>query len=156
MSLISLITDNKSYLTKIFRLDENGKLTKTPAGHVTEGTIETRDLNVSQLAELIPTLSQNTCLCLGALEDYSQPQPLSCNKMAMSGTATRTKKYLDFRSDSAFCLLDFDDSGLTPDEAIEVISGIDPQLKTAAICMVPSSSSYIFKEDGTEIEREAE
>jgi len=47
-------------------------------------------------------------------------------------------------------LLDMDDSGLTPEEAVEVFSKIDPQFETAGLAVIPSSSSYLYNE-GQEI-----
>lgn len=148
MSLISIITDSHARLTKSFTFDPDGKLVKNASGHVTNATIETKNLTAKELSELIPSLSQYSCLCLGQLIDYSKPQPLSCNKLAGNSTATRTKAYLDFRTDHNYLLTDFDDSDLTPEQAIAVLSTIDPQIKDSSLCIIPSSSSYLYTSEG--------
>lgn len=149
-SLISVITDSANRLTKHFSINPEGVLIKTAAEHLVNGHIETLPLDAKRLAALIPTLTQNQCLCLGQLEDFSQIQPLKCNSNA-NGAATRSKEFLDFRTMANWLLLDFDNTGLTPEQAIEVLTGIDPQFENASIVICPSSSSYLYQEDGTEI-----
>ena len=148
-SPVSIITDVSNRLTKNFSLDADGKLIKTAAEHLVSGTIETRFLDAQGLKELIPNLSQTQCLCLGQLKDFSQPQPLKCNVNA-NGAATRSKAFLDFRTDQSWLLLDFDNTGLTPEQAIEILITIDPQFSTADLVVCPSSSSYLYGADGTE------
>lgn len=150
MAYISVITDEKNSLTKHFKLDDEGNLNKSAPGHLVKGTIEAFDVDPIQLIDIIKGLSKNQCLCLGVL-DSLMLQEITCGKMAKPGQPTRSKEFLNFFPGNAFLLLDFDDSGKTPEEALEILSVIDPQFKTCAAAVIPSSSSYIYTEDGKEI-----
>ena len=151
MALISVITDEKNQLTKYFKLSEDQTLVKTAPGHLYKGTIESFDVSAVQLIDLIKDLNQNQCLCLGVLAEPGR-QDIFCNKTAPEKTSPiRSKEFLDFPLDSAFLLLDFDDSGKSPDEALQILAEVDPQFETCGAAVIPSSSSYIYTEDGTEI-----
>lgn len=150
-SLISVLTDFKNHVTKHFYLDSNGKLVKTSPEHITNGTIESHLVDVQGLIQIITNLNSHQCLCLGALEEYHEQQPIKCLAAASDKFASRTKKFLDYRGDNSWVLLDFDESGKSPDEALELLSEIDPQISDAALVVVPSSSSYLYKNTGEEI-----
>lgn len=149
MAYISVITDEANQLTKHFELKEDGKLKKTAPGHLVKGTVEAFDVNANQLITLIRNLAQNQCLCLGVPTDGDlSNRPILCRKMAKDGDITRAKEHLDFFPDNSWLLLDFDDSGKTPEEALELLTEIDPQFETAQLAVIPSSSSYLY--NGTE------
>ena len=146
MAYISVITDEANSLTKYFKLDDAGKLSKTAPGHLVKGDIEAFDLNIGQLIDLIKGLQQNQCLCLGVL-DTPEKQGIVCKKMAKNGQPTRSKEFLNFFPGSSFLLLDFDDSGKTPEEALGILAQIDPQFVDCGIAVIPSSSSYLYNGD---------
>lgn len=150
-SLISILTDFKNHVTKHFYLDANGKLVKTSPEHITNGTIESHLVDVQGLIEIITNLNSHQCLCLGALEKFDTKQPIKCLAAATDGFAARTKKFLDYRGGNSWVLLDFDESGKSPADAIQLLSTIDPQLTKASLVVVPSSSSYLYKNTGEEI-----
>lgn len=150
MAFISIITDESNKLTKHFKLGDDGKLLKSAPGHLTKGSIEAIDVTAAQLVDTIKNLDQNQCLCLGVL-DSPDKQDILCGKMAKKGQPTRSKEYLSFFPDNSFLLLDFDDSGKTPEEAIDCLSNIDPQFKSCGMAVIPSSSSYIYTDSGEEI-----
>lgn len=147
MAWISVITDEEKTLTKHISLDpDTQKLVKTAPGHTTRGTIEALDLTVEGLGDLIPTMTKHQCLCLGVLKEPGK-HPITCEALRKNGTAVRSKEFLDFFPESAFLMLDFDDSGLKPQEAMDLLATIDPQFATAGILCTPSSSSYLYNGD---------
>lgn len=146
MAYISVITDKNNKLTKVLAL-KDGKLDKKAPGHLVDGTIEAFDVTAVELIDLIKGLNQNQCLSLGVL-DTPENQPIYCGKI---GTPTRSKDFLHFFPENSFLLLDFDESGKTPEEALEILTEIDPQFGDCAVAVIPSSSSYIYAEDGSEI-----
>lgn len=150
MAWISVITDEENSLTKHFSLDKEGKLQKSAPGHLVKGTIEAFDLDPVQLIEKIKGLSKNQCLCLGVL-DTPETQEIFCGKLAQDGQPTRSKDHLNFFPSSSYLLLDFDDSGKSPEEAIEILAEIDPQFDSCGLAVIPSSSSYIYTEDGKQV-----
>lgn len=147
MAYISVITDNQYKLVKEFKI-KDGVLDKRAPGHLVEGTIETFDVDAEGLVDLVKGLNQHQCLCLGSL-DTPEQQPLYCGKTAPPGAPTRSKEFLDFPPE-AWMLLDFDESGKTPEEAIDILAEIDPQFKTCGLAVIPSSSSYLYV-DGKEL-----
>jgi hypothetical protein len=146
---ISVLTDKTSRMTKNFALNSEGKLIKNAAEHLIDGTIQTHALNAEQLSELIPTLNQNQCLCLGSLKvgsakDFSEiSEKISCNQNASNGSPVRSKEFLNF-TDNNWLLLDVDGTDKTPDEVIEILTKVDPAFDTAELVVVPSSSSYLY------------
>lgn len=150
MAFISVITDKANSLTKHFELGDDGKLLKSAPGHLVNGSIAAFDVDPVKLVDLIKGLTRNQCLCLGVL-DTPEEQPLVCGKLAKNGQPTRSKEFLNFFPGSSWLLLDFDDSGKSPEEAIEILAQVDPQIKDCSLAVVPSSSSYIYTEDGEEI-----
>lgn len=153
-SRISILSDSRGSLTKHFTLDENDILIKTSPDHIVSGTIDTVEVDSSGLVELIKSLNQSQCLCLGALQDYSKQSTIKCQAMASDGSPTRAKKFLDYRGGNSWCLFDIDNSGKSPLEMIDLLSTIDPQIKTASLVVSPSSSSYLYKSDGSAIVEE--
>lgn len=143
MAYISVITDNENSLTKKFELGSDGKLLKSAPGHLVKGSIEAVDVNPEELIELIKGLSSNQCLCLGILENPGK-HDLFCNKTAKKGQPVRSKEWLNFHYDNSYLLLDFDDSGKTPQQAMNVLAEVDPQFETCGAAIIPSSSSYIY------------
>ena len=147
MAYISVITDEKNSLTKHFALNEDGSIDKKAPGHLVKGTIEAIDVDPVELIEVIKGLTQNQCLCLGVLGEPGI-RDIFCTKL---GTPNRSKDYLNFFPGSSYLLLDFDESGKTPAEALAILAEIDPQFATCGAAVIPSSSSYLYKEDGTEL-----
>ena len=142
-SYISVITDEEKLLTKHISLDDSGTLIKTAPQHLTKGVIETHCVGPAELQVLIEKMEPNQCLCLGVLDEPGV-QPITCSALQKNGTPTRSKGFLNFFPGQTYLLLDMDDSGLTPEEALDALALVDPQFKTASLLYAPSSSSYIY------------
>lgn len=151
MPLISIITDKKNRITKEFSLDPDGNLQKVAAEHLDDGTIETLNLTPTELLTYVKSMTQHQCLCLGMT-----PEPgvhtIKSSFKALPEDLTRTKTDLVFSTEFPhYLLLDFDDAGVTPQGALDILAAIDPQLSEAGGVILPSSSSYIYREDWTEL-----
>lgn len=145
-SYISVITDEEKLLTKHFSLDDSGTLIKTAPQHLTKGTIETHYVSPAELQDLIEKMEPQQCLCLGVLEEPGV-RPITCSALQKNGSSIRSKDFLGFFPGQHYLLLDMDDSGLTPEEALNVLAKVDPQFATASLLHVPSSSSYLYDGD---------
>jgi len=144
--LVSVITDKKNCLVKVINED----LSQTSPQHLYDGTITTKNLSASELADLIPSLSQHSCLCLGIPEDLEldSPKTIKVNPDESKGEISRSKKYLSWPMGvPSWVLFDFDNSGLAPEEGRLQLVGIDPRIKNAPYVVCPSSSSYIYDGD---------
>lgn len=150
MAYISVITDEKNRLVKSFSLDADGNLLKSAPEHTSNGTIETLNLNPEQLLAYVRGMQQTQCLCLG-LPETPGKYPIKSTANAKAGDLTRTKECLGFRPVEQYLLLDFDDSGCSPDEALALLAGIDKQFQTCCLAVIPSSSSYLYTISGEEI-----
>ena len=142
-SWISLITDEEKLLTKHISLDDSSTLIKTAPQHLTKGTIEAMCLSPDELQTLIETMDSRQCLCLGVLSEPGV-QPITCSALQKNGTPVRSKEFLNFFPGQSYILLDMDDSGLTPEEALDALALVDPQFNGASLLHVPSSSSYLY------------
>lgn len=117
-------------------------LDKTPniagCGHIYSGKGETKVIELHDLPKLVRSLTSKQCLCLGivkgAMAQYQIGRP---------GIA-RTGEFFEFPSEPGFMVFDFDDSGLSMQEGLELLRSIDPALKECGVVGIYSSSSLIF------------
>ena len=151
MPLISVITDTKNRITKKFGLDPDGKLDKFPPEHLDDGTIETLNLTPTQLLATVKELTQHQCICLGMTSEPGK-HTIKASHKAKAGDLTRTKADLSFSSSMQhYLLLDFDDCGMSAEQAYDELVKIDSQIESAGVLMLPSSSSYIYTGNGKEM-----
>lgn len=141
---LTLITST-SELNKLF--SSNGE--KFNRGQMNSGSFTKIYLNsVEELLKGFLGLTENQAITLGITElDMGE---LTTAKKVFGNRISRTKKYFKF-PDTTFLLLDYDPSEngyeiKDPDHFVEVLRGIDPELKYCDIGVRYGSSCGIYKD----------
>lgn len=127
--------------------DSDGK--KTSKAFMKDGIAEIEYLNsVEDLFTLIDTLLSRQAIALGRFE--KEVVSITTSSKPAEGKVARTKKYMNF-SDRSFLLIDYDPSKEgyqidSPEQLVEVLRDIDPELEQCEIGVRYGSSYGIFKE----------
>lgn len=145
--LISIITDEKNKMVKVFDKD----LKVSSPSHLFKGEIVTKDLSAEELADLVPNLPQTSCLCLGVNKDFPGPDiptVIKVNPNREKGEIARAKQDLVWPLGlESWAFFDFDNAGVTPAEGMAILKGIDSRLQDCPTVTIPSSSSHIWDGD---------
>ncbi len=153
--LFSRLTSDNCNLTKEHALSDIGRLVTTPSAHMTSGTAETIDAGLDQLPDIIRGLSSNQCLALGfwvegAMNGKMAAKIVKAGKEDGETTISRSLKHFQFPiGQPALMYIDIDGSKMSMDEAYDELVKIDPALSDAEMVVTFSSSSHIYKSDGT-------
>lgn len=141
---ISVITTNSGYLCKEFFAD-NGTLSKETHGNLYSGSIETRELSLSELKTTIEGLTNKQALCIGSRKpEFSEISKLTTLAKVVAGESiARSKDYLEFNDKPAFMLFDYDDKELSPKELHTKFIEFMPEFKNVGMLLVPSSSAGV-------------
>jgi hypothetical protein len=168
---ISLITNSNGYLCKEWFVEDD-QLSKVSHGDLWNGTIETVELSLAGLKTTIEGLTPKQALCIGTRKpEYSNLSNLTtAKKVVTDETIARSKDYIEFSTNAAFMLLDYDDKDLSPPELHTKLLELVPEFAEVGMLFVPSSSAgvhlasdtppeviksgchiYIMVENGTDI-----
>ena len=146
-------------LTKQYSL-VNGELKKTASAHMIRGNAEVFEVaDAHEFANLLTSLKTNQALTFGVPDcgDCEIVTKDAYNKLGQpSGFATRTNDHFHFSPGPGIMMLDYDPSeGVKPYSRDELIAALEYCCKgitSGGWVWMPSSSSYIFDEEGNELQ----
>lgn len=143
---VSVITSKNGCLCKEFFIDENGQIDKKSHGVLSEGSIESFDLNLTELKRAIKYLNNDEALCIGSRKpEFKAISSLTTSSKVVDGkTIARTKNYFEFNDAPAFMVLDYDEKDLTPSELHSKLLELVPEFEGVGMLIVPSSSAGIY------------
>lgn len=143
---VNVITSKNGYLCKGFFIDENGEIDKESHGVMSEGSIESFDLNLTELKRAIKYLNNDEALCIGSRKpEFEAISSLTTSSKVVDGeTIARTKNYFEFNDAPAFMVLDYDEKDLTPSELHSKLLELVPEFEGVGMLIVPSSSAGVY------------
>ena len=149
-------TSDNCQLTKKHSLTPQGKLHTVPSAHMSNGKAETLFVPLSDLPSIITGLKQNQCLGLGAWIEGLLEEKMECEIVTAGqveeGKIARTLKHFQFlEGHPALMYIDVDGTSLSMDDAHDLLCSIDPALCECGIVATYSSSSHIYKADGSTV-----
>jgi hypothetical protein len=156
---LTVLTNDQGYATKIFDLDEGGKLQKRSAANIYEG----KALRISieglvQLRDILGQLKPNQALCFGVPE--REEARLITQETLRSGAfpdaIARDRDHFSFRrGQPGVLMLDcdarLDQAALNWEDIDKIIAGIIPSWDQTQRLWRASSSAFIYTKDGTEL-----
>ena len=147
-------TSSNCDLTKKHSLDPTGKLVTEPTAHMATGTAETISAGLSELPDIIRGLSQNQCLGLGVwvdglLEEKLTARITTSDKEEGDKISRSLKNFQFLEGQPALMYIDVDGTELSIDDAYDILCEIDPALAEAELVVTYSSSSHVYRSDGT-------
>lgn len=158
MNLTKVTAQFPPIMTKVIDVDAHGKLTKTPAAHLSRGTFVTKKIDTpSKLKTLIESLCSNEVLLYGIPINQTTQGTIASRKEAVNGDITRTREAFAFSNGLSWLMLDIDVDDESADTSWESIYGCLEQCIPGFKSTVPhlrghSAGSYIFcKSTGEEI-----
>lgn len=145
---------SRSPLTKTLSLDGKGKLVKAPPSHPGSGTAKRFSLpSLSELPAFIARLSRNECLIHGVCAD--KEIDIAPQDYPREGAISRTKENFPYPDGSALVVIDHDPDGVgiyySPQNLIEILSGILPEIGRAARVVKLSTSAEIYTKEGRKV-----
>lgn len=160
---ISLVTAEKPHrLSKLLRLEENGKLRKEGGGNLFQGTVETKNFsNIKQLAEFLPTLTPAQALAYGVCK-YGHVRIVCADQVGAARRSAsgggvgepiiaRTREFFKFPDGPGILMLDYDPAEgarpLSAEPLLGILYGLIPSLMTAPHLIRGSASSHIYHGD---------
>ena len=148
---ISLYTANSStaLLCKEIVID-NGEIKKLPFHGLCDGKIETLSASLSSLESMFQKgLGRNQALGNGIRKPEFTDIPFitTKNKVKAGESIARTKDFIEYSKDPAFCLLDSDNNDFTLQETRSNLLKIMPELENVGMLLVSSSSAGIHKSE---------
>lgn len=143
---VSVFT-SQDRMSKLYRLDDDGTLQKTPGGELIRGHYERHPCTrPSDLADLIQTLDTNQALAYGTAE--KETAPIASRKAAGDGDITRTRDHFDWNPGPGWLMLDYDpDKASEPlDRAglVDLIAEAWPEIVDAPSVVGDSGTSHIY------------
>jgi hypothetical protein len=127
---------------------------------MTSGTVDILDVEMATMPAVIRSLSSNQCLALGFWVDglingITSAKIVKAGKEDGQSSISRSLKYFQFpEGQPALMYIDIDGSKMSMDQAYEALIAIDPALERAEMVVTYSSSSHVYKKDGTCIKGE--
>lgn len=143
---LCVITSTREHLCKEFFIDENRQIDKKSHGVMSEGSIESFDLNLTELKRAIKSLNNEEALCIGSRKpEFEAISSLTTSSKVVDGeTIARSKNYFEFNDAPAFMVLDYDEKDLTPSELHRKLLELVPEFEGVGMLIVPSSSAGVY------------
>jgi len=141
-------TSHNKILTKIISL-ENNKI-KKDSSHckMSEGILTKKEVTIPRFKFLLKTLSKKTNFALvHGISDFDSVKIVSQKKFKKEeGTITRTKENIYYPKSPGILMFDYDsgDFSYSPDELLNILSEIHPDIENSSKVINYSSSSFIF------------
>ncbi len=153
---VSIITaTNPARLSKAFSLTPDGALRKQGGGVLIRGNVQRVDVTgPEQLAEIIRRLTPAQALCFGVPSHDAEIVP-QADLAKNPGAIARTREHFQWPDGGGLMLLDYDPPA--DGEALDFTSLLVslttamPEVAMAPMVAIPSASSCIHKDDGTEL-----
>lgn len=121
---------------------ENNQLTKQSEAAIARYRATRQSLTPEKFAEFIDSLTPHQAVCLGLANQNG------VTAKAGGGRFSRSKDFFRFKKGhSGAILLDVDDSNLTANEFLNILSGIHPDLQTCSKVVKYSSSAGLYHGD---------
>lgn len=146
---VSLFTaEQPQRLSKLYRLNESGRVETQPGGSLVRGQYERVDAGEPwQLAALIDQLRPNQALAYGVAA--AERNPVASRKAAQDGDITRTREHFDWPAAPGWLMLDYDATAepLDRDGLLSVLAEAWPEIARAPMVLGDSGSSHIYRTD---------
>ena len=151
MNNITLITtDDPRGLSKRYKLDNEGRLSKTQAPQLVRGHFKAARIDSPMiLAELLEKLPRTTAICWGVPD--KEEGAIASRATAQPGDITRTKEHFHWPDGPAWMCLDFDMPCGSFEEIEEALIKHCPAIKDTPRVLAHSASTFIYKDDDTEL-----
>ena len=152
----TIFTSDNCKLTKKHSLGQHGKLHTIPSAHMSSGHAETVSTTFDNLPKIIGKLEQNQCLGLGVWADGLLEDRLEVDIVTAGNESddkiSRTLRHFQFmEGQPALMYIDVDGTDLSMDQAHDLLLSVDPELEKAEMVVTYSSSSHIYRADGTPV-----
>jgi len=157
MAKLTIITSTyPKNMSKEYKLDSEGKLTKTTSANLSSGTYQVHDLpDLQSMADLLEGLNTNQVLVFGTPE-YDSGVLTTKEKLketADPSVISRSNDYLEFSPSAGWMFLDYDPKSkraYTMEELKNLLELAIPDVFRAGAVMYPSSSSHIINTETKE------
>lgn len=151
----SVVANKDGCLTKTIRPDGKGGIVKTPAAHMTQGTVMKVEMPFNEVGAFNRNLSDNQALVHGVC-GHDVAHVVSEKRFKnQPETVTRTKKFFHYPEGAGLMMFDHDpvpgQRSYTPAKLVEVIGGVWPGFKQLPKMVTPSTSNCIYDLEGNEI-----
>jgi hypothetical protein len=148
-------TKSFGILTKVLSCDPEGKIKKKSTQcKMKAGTARTREMNLYEFLEYLPTLKDSQAIGHGIC-GYDKINIVTSGAFKNKpGTIPRTKKYFHYPKGPALAMIDYDSDEGQPElsyhDVIDIIVSVCPRFAATPKVLTYSTSSCIYK-DGVEI-----
>lgn len=146
---LTVYTQKNGSLTKSIRITKEGVLKKNSSQcRLSEGEAKTVKLSFEKIPDFLQRLTSNQAISLGISQKANTK---ICSKKQKESLATgeyitRSLENYFFGQDiPGMLLLDCDGNEMTPQEVLETLEGLIPELSCAAKIITPSASANIYR-----------
>lgn len=129
-------------LSKTFSLDGAGGIDKKTAAFMFEATAQRLRRRFSELPAYLDTLDANQAVAWGVC-DQDRAEIRTQAQADPPHTISRTKTNFHWAAGAGVLLLDVDNCGMTPAQAVAAITAVCPELANAAYFIRPSLSAAV-------------
>lgn len=156
---LTVLQNERGYATKVFSLDEAGKLQKQSAASIYDGHIATAAVqDIRELMTLLAGLKPHNALTFGVTA-YQKARLLTKDMLeggSFPGTVARDRAHFSFRDGQAgILMLDYDPREGQPaldwQEIDRIIGEIIPSWAETQRLWKVSSSAFLYTKDGLEL-----
>ena len=145
-------------LSKVYFLDEAGALQKgLTSANLASGKYEVRDVpSLQDMADTLSGLRTNQVLTFG-VPKHDSGLLVTKDKITPTSspsTISRSNEHLQFAAEPAWLFIDHDpkpNAEFTPQELINLLENVAPNIFRAGAVVFPSASSHICRVDGQDI-----
>ncbi|SEL00393.1 hypothetical protein [Pacificibacter marinus] len=160
INLTVIASDEPRRLTKHITL-QNKELITEAGGYMTRGTYAVRQLEtLEDFSEILASLRSNEALVYGVPKGAAAGVVVTKSALEnmpedkRQGHIARSNDCFEWSSGPGIFMIDIDPpkqgSALTKEDAIASVRSVAPELRNVPMLWFPSSSSYIFADDGSE------
>ncbi|MFT5967167.1 MAG: hypothetical protein ACI9ND_001080 [Yoonia sp.] len=161
MQVTHITSEKPTRITKHFEI-VGEELVKKPGGAMRAGVCTVRDLpTINTFVDLLSGLKGDEALVYGVPKGCSAAKIVTRSVYdatppeKRTGMIARTNDHFEWPAGPAVFMIDIDpeEGQVAPsmDEAISILHKICPEVRDIPAIWYPSSSSYIYRDDGTEL-----
>lgn len=156
-----IVSDKPRRLTKELTL-QNGEVMTEAGGYMVRGTYAQREFDtLEDFSGMLASLRTNEALVYGVPKGpaagiiVTKAMLEGMPEGKRQGHITRSNKYFDWSNGPGIFMIDIDPpaegEALTKGAAIAIVRDVAPELRDVPMLWYPSSSSYIYSDDGKEL-----